>query len=381
MLRNRLFTPGPTSVPEQILLEMASPIIHHRTEEFIKIAAEALENLKYIFQTKNDVFIIASSGTGAMEAAVVNLLSAGDKVAVISGGKFGERFKEISLAYKLDVIPIEVEWGKKFSPETVKEVLTKNPGIKAVFGTLCETSTATHFDVKGIAEVVAGFEGTVFVVDAVSALGAVPCLTDEWKIDVVVTGSQKAFMLPPGLAFMSMSPKAWTMAEKSTLPKFYLDLKKYKKTLAKNDFPFTIPVSLVAGLRKSLEIIKSLTMEKIWEEHRRRAEATRQAFKAAGLSLFSESPSDAVTAVLLPEGVEGDKLVKSLRTKYGMSVAGGQDKLKGKIIRISHLGWQDEFDALTAITAVGVVLKQAGCNIDMEKGLSLAKKILFPAEK
>lgn len=377
MLRKRLFTPGPTSVPEQILLEMAEPIMHHRTEEFIKVATETLENLKYVFCTKNDVFILASSGTGAMEAAVVNFLSEGDRVVVISGGKFGERFTEICSAHKLEVIPIELEWGKKLEAEKVKEVLTVNKDVKAVFGTLCETSTGTHFDIEKIAAVVAGFEDIIFVVDAVSALGAVPCLTDDWKIDIVITGSQKALMLPPGLAFMSVSEKAWKRVEASNLPKYYLNLKKYKKALAKNDFPFTIPVSLVLGLRKSLEMIKDTGIEKVWEEHHKRAEATRQAFLAAGLKLLSESPSDAVTAVILPEGVDGDKLVKSLRTKYGISVAGGQDHLKGKIVRISHLGWQDEFDVLTAITAVGVGLKQAGCGIDVEKGLAAAKKLLF----
>jgi len=351
--------------------------MHHRTDEFIKIASEVLENLKYVFQTKNDVFIIASSGTGAMEASVVNLLSKGDKVVVISGGKFGERFKEIATAYQLEVIPIEPEWGKKLSPETVEDVLTKNKGVKAVFGTLCETSTGTHFDIKSIGEIVSQFEETVFVVDTISALGAVPCLTDEWKIDVVVTGSQKALMLPPGLSFISVSEKAWKKVEKSGLPKYYFDLKKYKKTIAKSDFPFTIPVSLVVGLKKSLEIIKSTGIEKIWKEHHKRAEATRQAAIAAGLKLFSESPSDAVTAILLPEGVDGDKLVKVLRTKYGISVAGGQDKLKGKIIRISHLGWQDEFDVITAISAVGIGLKEMGIEIDIEKGISVARKYLF----
>lgn len=377
MLKKRLFTPGPTSVPEEVLLEMASPIMHHRTDEFIKIAAEVFEGLKYIFQTKNDVFIIASSGTGAMEASVVNFLSEGDKVIVISGGKFGERFKEISLSYKLNVIPVELEWGKRLNPDIIRELLEKNPDVKAVFGTLCETSTGTHFDIKVLGEIVSKYEDTILVVDTISSLGAVPCLTDEWKIDIVVTGSQKAFMLPPGLSFISVSEKAWKKAETSNLPKYYFNLKKYKKTLAKNDFPFTIPVSLVVGLRKSLQIIKNIGIEKIWEEHHKRAEATRQAVVAAGLKLLSESPSDAVTAVMLPEGVDGDKLVKILRTKYGMSIAGGQDHLKGKIIRISHLGWQDEFDVLTAICGVGVGLKEMGIEIDTEKAISAARKVLF----
>ncbi|MCM8820404.1 MAG: alanine--glyoxylate aminotransferase family protein [Candidatus Omnitrophica bacterium] len=381
MLKKRLFTPGPTSVPEEVLLEMASPIMHHRTDEFIKIAAEVFENLKYIFQTKNDVFIIASSGTGAMEASVVNFLSEGEKIIVISGGKFGERFKEISLAYKLNVIPVELEWGKKLDAKIIKDLLEKNPDVKAVFGTLCETSTGTHFDIKALGEIVSHYEDTILVVDTISSLGAVPCMTDEWKIDIVVTGSQKAFMLPPGLAFISVSEKAWKKAETSNLPKYYFNLKKYKKTLSKNDFPFTIPVSLVVGLRKSLQIIKNAGIEKIWEEHHIRAEATRQAMIHAGLKLLSESPSDAVTSVVLPEGVDGDKLVKILRTKYGMSIAGGQDHLKGKIIRISHLGWQDEFDVLTAICGVGVGLKEMGIEIDTEKGISAACKVLFSSSQ
>lgn len=377
MLKKRLFTPGPTSVPEEVLLEMASPIMHHRTDEFIKIAGEVFENLKYIFQTKNDVFVIASSGTGAMEASVVNFFSEGDKVIVICGGKFGERFKEIGLAYKLNVIPVEVEWGKKFNTEIIKDMLEKNPDVKGVFATLCETSTGTHFDIKTLGEIVSQYLEAILIVDTISSLGAVPCLTDEWKIDVVVTGSQKAFMLPPGLAFISVSEKAWKQAETSNLPKYYFNLKKYKKTLAKNDFPFTIPVSLIVGLRKSLQIIKGIGIENIWKEHHIRAEATRQAMIAAGLKLLSESPSDAVTAVLLPEGVDGDKLIKILRTKYGISIAGGQEHLKGKIIRISHLGWQDEFDVLTAICAVGVGLKELGIEINIEKGINTARKILF----
>ncbi|MGI6595758.1 MAG: alanine--glyoxylate aminotransferase family protein [Elusimicrobia bacterium] len=381
MLKKRLFTPGPTSVPEEILLEMAAPIMHHRTDEFISVAKEVFENLRYIFQTKNDVFVIASSGTGAMETSITSFLSKGDKVLVISGGKFGERFKEISLAYQLDVISVDLKWGEKLNPDTIKELLEKNPDIKAVFGTLCETSTGTHFDIQTIGEIVSGYEDTIFVVDAISSLGAVPCLTDDWKIDVVITGSQKAFMLPPGLAFMSVSDKAWKKTETSNLPKYYFNLKKYKKTLAKNDFPFTIPVSLVIGLKKSLNIIKTAGIEKIWEEHRIRAEATKQAMVAAGLKLFSEAPSNAVTAVLLPENVEGDKLIKLLRTKYGISLAGGQDHMKGKIIRISHLGWQDEFDVLTAINAIGVGLTELGYSIDIEKGITAAKKILFATPK
>jgi len=377
MKKKKLFTPGPTEVPEEVLLEMAKPIIHHRTDEFKKIAEEVIEDLKYLFKTKNDVLILCSSGTGAMEAAVSNLFSPGEKIAVICGGKFGERFAEIGNSFGLDVLKLEVEWGSDLKSEKIEEVLNENPDIKGVFATLCETSTATQFDIKGFGEVVSKYEDTVLVVDAISSLGAVPCLTDEWKIDVVITGSQKALMLPPGLSFISLSEKAWKKVEKSTLPKYYFDLKKYKKNIQKADFPYTMAVSLIVGLRKSLRLIKEYTIEKIWEEHHKRAEATRRAFQEIGLQLLSSSPSDAVTAIVLPEGIDGQKLIKLLREKYGISIAGGQEKLKGKIIRISHLGWQDEFDVLLAISSVGIGLQEMGYDVEIEKGLKVAREILF----
>ena len=377
MKKKKLFTPGPTEVPEEVLLEMAKPIIHHRTDEFKKIAEEVIEDLKYLFRTKNDVLILCSSGTGAMEAAVSNLFSPGEKIAVICGGKFGERFAEIGNSFGLDVLKLEVEWGSDLESEKIEEVLNENPDIKGVFATLCETSTATQFDIKGFGEVVSKYEDTVLVVDAISSLGAVPCLTDEWKIDVVITGSQKALMLPPGLSFISLSEKAWKKVEKSTLPKYYFDLKKYKKNIQKADFPYTMAVSLIVGLRKSLRLIKEYTIEKIWEEHHKRAEATRRAFQEIGLQLLSSSPSDAVTAIVLPEGIDGQKLIKLLREKYGISIAGGQEKLKGKIIRISHLGWQDEFDVLLAIFSVGIGLQEMGYEVEIEKGLKVAREILF----
>lgn len=377
MLKKRLFTPGPTSVPEEILLEMAQPVMHHRTDEFKEIATLVLEDLKYVFQTANDVLILASSGTGAMESSFVNFLSPGEKVIVISGGKFGERFREIASCYGLNIVRIDLEWGRTLSPGTVEKALLENPDAKAVFATLCETSTGTHFDIEEISKAVSAMEDTILVVDAISALGAVPCRTDRWKVDVVITGSQKALMLPPGLAFISVSEKAWVRSEKSTMPKFYFDLRKYRKTLAKSDFPYTIPVTLVAGLKKALGAIRQADIENVWREHSLRARATREAFKASGLRIFSEAPSDALTAVLLPDGVDGEKLVKLLRSKYGVSVAGGQDMLKGRIVRISHLGWQDNFDVLTAVSSIGVGLSEMGFPMDIEKGISAAGKILF----
>jgi len=375
--KHKLFTPGPTSIPEEVLLEMAKPIMHHRTEEFLSIAKDVFEGLKYLFQTKNDVLIMASSGTGAMEASIVNLFSKGEKIIVINGGKFGERFAEIGKAYGLNVVDVKVEWGKTLKKEELEKIIEENKDAKGVFVNLCETSTATHFDVKGYGEIVSKFEDIILVVDAISSLGAIPCYMDEWKIDCLITGSQKAFMLPPGLSFISLSEKAWNKTKNSDLPKYYFDLKKYRKTLEKFDFPFTIPVSLIVGLKKSIEIIKGYTLEKIWEEHKKRAEATRRAIISMGLSLLSSSPSDALTAILLPDGIDGDQIIKFIRKNYGISIAGGQDKLKGKIVRISHLGWQDEFDVLTAITALGIELEKFGYKVDIGKGIEKAKEVLF----
>ncbi len=377
MLKKRLFTPGPTSVPEEILLEMASPIMHHRTDEFKKIAESVLKDLKYIFQTENDVIILSSSGTGAMESAVVNFLSKGDKVIVVSGGKFGERFKEISVSFGLNLVPIEVEWGKKLNPEVIQKTIDKHPDAKALFTTLCETSTGTQFEIDKFGKIVSQYPDMLLVVDAISSLGAVPCLTDQWGIDCLITGSQKALMLPPGLSFISISEKAWKKSETSDLPKYYFDLKKYRKAVSKYDFPYTIPVSLIVGLQKSLSLMKDIGIETIWDQHTRRAEATRAAFEEIDLKIYSESPSNALTAVMLPENADGEKLVKLLRSKYGISIAGGQDTLKGKIMRISHLGWQDDFDVLTVISAMGVGLAEIGFPVDIEKGLKVARKILF----
>jgi aspartate aminotransferase-like enzyme len=336
-----------------------------------------LKVLNTYFKQKNDVLIIASSGTGAMEASIVNLFSKEEKIIVVNGGKFGERFVEIGKSYGLNVVDVKVEWGKTLKKEELEKIIEENKDAKGVFVNLCETSTATHFDIKGYGEIISKYPDMLLVVDAISSLGAIPCYMDEWKIDCLITGSQKAFMLPPGLSFISLSEKAWNKTKNSDLPKYYFDLKKYRKTLEKFDFPFTIPVSLIVGLKKSIEIIKGYTIEKIWEEHKKRAESTRQAILSMGLTLLSSWPSDAVTGVILPESVDGEQLIKFIRKNYGISIAGGQDKLKGKIVRISHLGWQDEFDVLTAITALGIGLEKFGYKVDIGKGIEKAKEVLF----
>lgn len=373
MKKNYIMAPGPTPVPEDVLLEIAKPIIHHRTSQYQEISRKANEGLKYLFKTENDVFTFASSGTGAMEAAVINILSSGDKAIVVRGGKFGERFGEICAAYGVEVVPIDVEWGKAVDPNEIKKKLAGGKGVKAVFATLTETSTGTKSDIEAIGRIVSS-TNALLAVDAVSGLCADELKTDEWKVDIVCSGSQKGIMLPPGLAFASVSKKAMDMASKSNLPKYYFDFKEYKKSLDKNDVPWTPAISLVRGFCKAVDIIREEGMENILARHARLANATREAVKALGLELFSASPSNAVTAVNVPEGVDGQNLVKTMRNKYGVTIAGGQGHLKGKIFRIAHLGYMIEFDTMTAISALEMVLKELGYKFEIGSGVSAALK-------
>ena len=375
-MKKRLFTPGPTEVPPEVLLEMARPIIHHRTPQFSEIFKEVGEGLKYIFQTKNEVLIFASSGTGAMESAVSNLLSPGEKALFVSGGKFGERFGEICSAYGIEAIPIKVEYGRSVEPSQIKEILEKEKGIKVLFTTLCETSTGAATDIREIAQITKDLD-VVQVVDAVSSLGAVECRQDEWGIDVILSSSQKAFMLPPGLSFISLSEKAWERVERAKLPHYYFDLKKHKESLNKSDTPFTPAVSLIIGLNKALSLIREEGLENVWERHRILAVACREAMKALGLELLTEKPSSVLTAVKVPEGVDGNELVKSLRDKYGISFAGGQSSLKGKIFRLAHIGYIDRFDLILAISALEKVLLELGYKFELGIGIKAAESVLF----
>ena len=281
-----LLTPGPTMVPDRIGKAMQPPIIHHRAPEFSKIFSEVCEGLKHLFGTKNDVFTFASSGSGAMEGTVINLLSAGDKAIVVEGGKFGQRWGLLCKAYGVNAVTIEVEWGKAVKPAQIEAALQQNPDAKAVFTTLSETSTGVVADIKAIGAIVAK-TSAVLAVDAISGLGAVECPMDEWQIDVLVAGSQKALMLPPGLGFASVSDKAWKLVEASTLPKFYFDFKKAKKMVANSQTPFTPAVSLILGLQEALRMIKEEGLENIYARHARLAKAARAAVVGMGLELFA----------------------------------------------------------------------------------------------
>ncbi len=375
MRKYRLMAPGPTPVPEKVLLEMADTIIHHRTPQFSAVLKDVNQKLKKVFNTKNPVLTFSSSGTGAMEASVVNFLSKEDKALVIRGGKFGERFGEICEAYGVETVAYNVTWGEAADPSTVKQLLSDNPGIKVVYGTLCETSTGVVNDIESIGKVVSSTDA-VLVVDAVSGLSADEMKPDECGVDVIVAGSQKGLMMPPGLAFMSLSPKAGKLAETSGLPKYYFNLKAAMKAYSKDDTPWTPAVSLMTGLNKVLDMILEEGLDNVLARHARLANATREAVKALGLELFAKNPSNAVTAVKVPENVDGLALVKKMRDEQRITIAGGQAGLKGKIFRIAHLGYMDEYDTITAIAGVEVVLNQLGHNVDLGKGVACAEKLL-----
>jgi serine---pyruvate transaminase len=377
MIKNYLLTPGPTPVPPEALLEMARPIIHHRTPQFQKILQEAQEGLRYVFQTKGEVLIFTSSGTGAMEGSVCNLLSPGDKAITVQGGKFGERWTELCRAYGIETIIINVEWGKAVEPKAIKDLLTKNKDVKAVFVTLCETSTGVTTDIKAIAEIT-NKTNAALAVDAISGLGAVECRTDEWGIDVVVAGSQKGLMIPPGLAFASVSPKAWGLVEKSKCPKYYFDFKASKKAIQKTDTPFTPALTLVIGLNEALKIIKRETLDSIMLRHKKMAKAVREAAMSLGLELFSPTASsDAVTAVKVPQGIDGEKLVKTMRDEYGVGIAGGQSELKGKVFRIASMGYMNQFDIIVAISCLETVLSKMGYKFELGAGVKAAQKVFL----
>jgi len=375
MRKNYLLTPGPTPIPPQVAEVMSRPIFHHRTPQFQAILKEAAEGLKYVFQTSGDVFILTSSGTGAMEAAVNNLLSAGDIALAVQGGKFGERWTELCKAYGINAEVIDVEWGKAVNPQEIEKRLKANPKIKAVFITLCETSTGVTVDVEAIGKIVKD-TSAVLVVDAISGLGAIDLKTDAWNVDVCVSGSQKGLMLPPGLAFISMSAKAWAKAAESKCPKYYFSMQAAKKAADKTDTPFTPAITLVIALNEALKMMRQDGLENIFARHKKMADATRAAMKGLGLELFAPTAaSDVVTSVKVPQGIDGEKLVKTMRDTYGVTIAGGQAELKGKIFRFAHMGFIEEFDIIAGISCLEKVLLKMGYKFSLGAGVKAAEEV------
>jgi aspartate aminotransferase-like enzyme len=376
MLKKYLFAPGPTPIPPEVIQAMSDAVIHHRAPEFLPVMEEVREGLKWLFQCKNEVLIFASSGTGAMEGAVVNTLSRGDKALVVIGGKFGERWAEICKSYGVEVIPINVPWGEAVEPAIVKKELEKNHGIKAVLFQASETSTGVMHPVKEIAEIVRNYDNTLCIVDAITGIGVFDIQTDNWGIDVVVGGSQKALMLPPGLAFAAVSDKAWKFVETSNLPKYYFNFKSELKNIKKNQTAYTPAVTLILGLRQSLKMLRQEGLKNIFARHEKLASAVRTGVQAMGLELFAKSPSNAVTAIKAPSGIDGEKIVETFRDRYRITIAEGQAQLKGKIFRIAHLGYYDRFDIAMILSALESVLLELGFNLAQGKGVESALKIL-----
>jgi len=373
-MKTRLFSPGPVMVPEKVLLKMAEPVFHHRTPQYESLFAEVNGKLRKFFMTEGDVFTLASSGTGAMETAVVNVLAKGDKAITVRGGKFGERWDEICTAYGIDTVPIDIEWGYAVTADQIKKALDENPGVKAVFTTQSETSTGILTDLEAIGKVTREAD-VALITDAVSGLGAHELRPDDWGVDIVVSGSQKTIMLPPGLGFISVSKDSWKWIERSDLPKYYWDLKKYKKSLDKDQNPFTPPVTLLVGLNEALDILLGAGLENLWKKSAAMAEAMRAGVKAIGLDIFPKDYSNVLTAICVPESVDGGALVKALK-KNGIFPAGGQAQLKGKIVRIAHIGNLDEYDVLTALSGLELSLKEVGYTFTPGESVKAAQQIL-----
>ena len=376
-MKNYVLTPGPVPVPEFVMLEMAKPIIHHRTEEFEAIFSKATEGLKKVFMTKEEVLILASSGTGAMDAAISNTLSKGDKALVINGGKFGERWLKICKAYGVETIEHKVEWGHAVQPLQIEEILKGNSDIKAILVQASETSTGVEHPIKDIAKLTKDRNDIILIVDGITAVGAFPVEFDNWGIDILIGGSQKAFMMPPGLAFIVLSQKAWEFSKKSDLPKFYLDLTQAHKNSLKKTSPWTPAVTLVIGLNAVLGYFDKIGLESLFKRHAILSEATVEGFKAIGLENFAEGcTSTALSVIKAPEGVDASLIIKGLKEKYGMIVAGGQDQAKGKIFRITHMGYVDKGDIIAVIAGVEGILSELGHKFDSGAGVAKATSIL-----
>ena len=358
----QLRVPGPTPCPPEVLKAMAWPMVNHRGPEFHKMLTDVTEDLKTIFQTKNDVLLLTGSGTGGLEAAIVNLFSPGDKILLVTIGVFGDRWANIAKTFGADVVTLKVEWGKAADPGAVKKAIQDNPGIKAVLVTHNETSTGVTNDLATISKVVKD-AGKLLVVDAISSMSSINLPVDEWHCDVVISGSQKGWMVPPGMAMVSMSPEAWKVHAEAKMPHFYWDFTRAKKNYdEKKENPWTPAVSIVYALTVSLKMILKEGMDNVFKRHARVGQTVRDGIKKMGLPLFADEryASNTVTAVGIPAGLDGKKMRQILRDEYKVVLAGGQQTLDGKIFRIGHLGMVGDKDVKEILTAIQKVLPLAG---------------------
>jgi len=362
-------------VPERVLEALSRPTLYHRSPEFKEIFLETRELLSKIMRTSGEVLILTSSGTGAMEAAVSNLFQPGDSAVVVVGGKFGQRWEELCRTYGINPIVINVEWGKAVKVEEVERALKENPNVKGVLVQICETSTGTVYDVKSIGELLKDYAETLLIADGITAYGVYDIPTDDWGIDVAITGSQKALMTPPGLAVIALNEKA---VERLKPRNYYFDLSKEIKQQRKGQTAYTTATNLVVALNEALKMILEEGIENVAERHRVLAKATREGVKALGLELLSESPANGVTAVKCPEGIDGQEVVRIAREKYGITIAGGQEHLKGKIFRLSHMGYVDQFDILTGLEVTEFALRELGYGgFEFGSSVKRAMEVLF----
>ena len=371
------FAPGPTPVPDRVVRKMSEPILTHRSSEFSDLLRQVTSDLQHVFQTTNDVLVLTASGSGAMEAAVVNLLSPGDRVLAVCGGKFGGRWVELCETFDLDTVTLDVEWGTAVDPDTVDRILGEQGPFDAVLATHSETSTGVLHDIEALGRVARG-HGCYLVVDAISGLGANELRTDDWHVDIALTGSQKALMIPPGLAFISVSERAWRRIEGNRQPSYYLNLKRARDSFTKGLTPYTPAVSLLMGLAESLRMMKELGLEGIYRIHEKNALVTRAGVAALGLNLFARRPSNVLTSVVMPPGIDGSDLLKTIKQECGVTIANGMDHYRGKYIRIAHLGYDvAPSDMIVALTALEHGLNRHGYDFESGAGVVAAERVIL----
>ncbi len=374
-MKSRLFAPGPTPIPEEVQVAMSAPLVYHRGSDFPDFIRDVVAKLKPVFPTQDEVLLLASSGSGAMEAAVVNTLSVGDRALVIQAGQFGAKWTAICQAYGVDVDVMDLPWGSAVDVAQVAQRLKAHPETRVVFATQSETSTGVLHDIEALGRVV-GETDALLVVDGVSSVVAHPLRTNDWGVDIAVTASQKGLGVPPGVAVVSVSERAWDVMELSKLPKFYFDLKTYRTSFAEGRGPATLPMTLMAGMRAALDLIADEGIENVWARHARHSEAVRQATVALGLSVFPDCPSNVLTAIALPDGVDGLAIMADLKSRFGITVGGGLAHLRGRLIRISNLGFVDDLDILTVVSAFEMSLKKAGWSFAPGVGVVAVENVL-----
>jgi aspartate aminotransferase-like enzyme len=372
--KQRLLTPGPTPLLPSALHAMMGSDIHHRTEDFRNLYKQVLADLQEVLSTSNDVLVLVASGSGAMEAATQNFFSPGDEVLVCSAGKFGERWVEMMKAWGMQATVLTAPYGQAVQPEAVTQALARNGNIRGVFVQASETSTGTQHDVAAMGQAVKKTDA-IFVVDAITGIGTMPLEIERWGLDVVIGGSQKAFMIPPGLAFLAISAKAWSFANKATAPRFYFDLKREKKNAANGESAWTPNTALLLALAEALKFIKSIGMDKVIENAHLLARATRKAVTELGLELFSNSPGSSVTAVRSPAGMDSGVIVKEFRSRFNAIITNGQGSMKGQIFRLAHLGYFDFHDLFAIIAELELILAAQGRPVRFGTGVAAAQNV------